>query len=136
MLDGDDRHQTISDVFSIVILFIIFQITKFSRVLIHNTGKCHFKSCDKGPTIGYIDSVTIRIDLFAERSGVLERHFHLDISAGSFDINNIFVQKRRIAVNITDVTLNSIFFQKCHRLSGMLVLKYNFEIFIQIRNFF
>jgi len=46
------------------------------------------------------------------------------------------MENRSITINVLDIALNSKLLQICLLFSRMLVLENNFEIFIQVSNFF
>ena len=110
MLDGHDSHQSVTNVFTIKIILVVLEKIQFSGVLVHDTGQCRLKSGHQRPPVCHIDTVTVCIDLFPVILGVLECHFHFDISTFPFNINNILMKRHRIPVDITDITLDSKLF--------------------------
>ena len=132
MLYWNDCHKSVSYVFSIEIFIFILEHSKFPRILVHNSCKCHLKSCHKCTAVYYIYPVAIWIYLLRKVCSILKSHFDLYIPACPLKINWFFMEYMSIPVYIWNKAFYAMFFKICFLLAVIFILKYKFEIFVKI----
>ena len=136
MLDGNNCSHSVSDISSCEIRVFVFEDTDLTGIIVHHRGKRCFKSGQMRSALGIVNIVTETKNILAEITGILKSHFYLDTICLAFQINRL-MQCLRIAVQITDVSDDSLWFMVFQflRLCCTQILKINRQFRIKVCGF-